>query len=69
VHEDERANRHWETISRLTQLNGRARPRWSIGKGRPIGSPVPDAVTGFADVVVLRGGRGRGAERRPGSSS
>jgi hypothetical protein len=60
VHPDERANRHWDAVSRVTQLNHAARERRRLRRQQPT-----DAVVGQVVATTLTRGPGRDAGRQP----
>jgi hypothetical protein len=64
VHHDERANRHWDTVSRLTQLNYAARRRRARLQRRT-GDAV---VAGSVVATTFTRGPGPDAGRRPSTA-
>ena len=59
VHEDEKANRHWDAVSRVTQMNHAARLR------RRRRLQPTDAVVGPVVAATLTRGRGHDPGRQP----
>ena len=60
MHPDERANRHWDAVSRVTQRNHAARVRRRLRWRGP-----NDVVVGQVVATTLTRGPGRDAGRQP----